>query len=207
MKDLKDLEMPSLFNDILANFITNSMLDIRNDCSAVGQWKFGDDGYLGKELQFVLLDWQNYYGRLGQGSSDDWMALVFVPGPKENKIPKMLTYRTFIKTEPLNNFKTLIYQLKSEGKKIPLGIFTATLTPKKNEMGNYSSIRWDWTEATNENYDFFKTVAEFLKTQPLLTKGVPDSLSFIPKDIDVTTEKQIKQKVKQHKWDKLGSSA
>jgi len=174
--------MPNPFNPLAEDEITNSLLEIRNDCSAAAQWKFGDDNFVGKEIKFCLLGWNKFYGLIGKGRAEDWMQLVFTPAPNESKLTQGLTYCTLIKTYSLRNFEPFIYEILSQKENPSLGFITATIETCSNDLGRFGQIKWKFEGMKEDQKPFFVKVAKFLVSNPSLIKIPCETMKLMPKD-------------------------
>jgi hypothetical protein len=192
---IEEIEMPDAFGEIEDGVITNSLLELRNDCSALGQWKFGDSDFIGKAIKFNLLSWQRTFGCFGKGAPQEWIQVSFTPSPDETKLMQNLTYATYIKTKSKDEWETLIWKIKSEKKNVRLGTFTAELVSESNDLGSFSKIKWGWESAKPEQANHFAMIADFIKTNPPLVPSMPPTMLIVPKDADAELKAEIKEEV------------
>ena len=161
--------------------------NVRNNCQ-VGQWAKTEDDFIGNSLDIAIINTQEFYGKLGK-STGNWLQIWFVAAPSESKLPKNVVCCTYIKTRSLSAFGQTIIELMSNGEPA-IGIFTGSFQKHSNDYGNYSSVKFDWRERTEDEKAQLVLIANFLATTPILEDtGLPKTMvKVINGDYEVAQE-------------------
>jgi len=149
-------------------------LAIRNDCSAVGEWKIGESLRIGQKLDIAILKVGQYYGKLGR-STGQWLQIFFVPAPGcKTVIPEGTVCVTYIKTQSLSEFiAQLIMTPEPETK-----IWQAGFIPKENEKGRYHYVSLTPRERTEGELAQLEDIKQFLSQGlALYDPSLPDSMT------------------------------
>lgn len=150
---------------------------LRTNCQS-GRWTTEDEEF-GSELSFVVVQFLNYYGNLGQTTNEKWGQMFFVPLNPPKGIPANTVCSVYIKTKSYRAFTALLTQIQSAGLNPAEGVFRSEFIKhsdtKVDESGkaqpvNYYSVKWHWKSLeTNEEIDLWNKCFEFKKEAPLLT--------------------------------------
>lgn len=149
---------------------------VRNDCS-VGQWKVGNDGFLGNELNIIVLDVQPFYGDLGQTKSERWFQLWFLPALGEDKLPINTVCVTYLKTQSGSLFYSDFIDLQSYVDPIKV-VWTGNFKQDKNEYGTYYYVSFTPRFAEEKEFKYIELAANFIKEnkQFLIDTNLPDTM-------------------------------
>ena len=162
-----------------AIFLPQIPYSVRNDCS-VGQFKVGDENFVGNRLTVSILGVHQFFGTLGKSANTQWIQIWFVPAPGQEKLPENTVCVTYLKNRSVTQFSQKITELMASGEPA-LGIFEASFTKHSGELGTYYSVVWDWkqreTEAEKKQLD---AIAAFLEAKPnLIDMNTADRLICI----------------------------
>lgn len=164
-----DFVMPSVFGTKPANALLIPSMPIvaRNNCQ-IGQWVIGDKTY-GSECSMTILKFAKFYGELGQTKNTQWGQLWFVA--ESGNLPRGMVMATYIKSRGLQAFNNLVASIMSRGIEPATGIFVPEFIMhsgnRTDETGatkptNYFSLKWDWRERKQDEYDILKQAATIL---------------------------------------------
>ena len=136
-------------------------LNVRNDCSSLGEWKVSESKKIGNKLHMAILAVRQFYGKLGK-STNQWLQIFFVPAPKDPTIlPKNVVCVTYVKNQSLAELTAeLIITPNPEQ-----GIWETSFIPKENEKGKYHYVSF-FCRSRNEDEKFqLEAISKFLKEE------------------------------------------
>ena len=136
-------------------------LNVRNDCSNIGEWKIGEKKKIGDKLEMAILAVRTYYGKLGK-STNKWLQIFFIPAPHDSSIlPKGIVCVTYIKTQSLS-------ELTAELTITPnpeLGIWETSFVAKENDKGKYHYVSFICRPRNEDEKPQLAAIAKFLKEE------------------------------------------
>ena len=186
-KNIKLNVSGSLSKNNINNF--NPAYAVRNDCQ-VGQWKVGDDKFLGATLDIAIIATNPYYGALGKTKPTSWLQVFFIGSPSETKIPTNTVCVTYLKTQSLTNLTQVVVQ-QMEHTDPGLGIFTASFTKKVSDLGNYYVVDFTFRDRVESEIPQLELIAQFLEQNPLLTDNVPATMVQLTGGVTMDDAKQL----------------
>lgn len=167
----------------------NPAYAVRNDCQ-VGQWKVGDDNFLGNSLDIAIVATNPYYGALGKTKPTSWLQVFFVGSPSETKLPINTVCVTYLKTQSLSNLSQSVVEEMQNGDPA-LGIFTASFTKKTSDLGNYYVVNFAFRDRTESEIPQLELIADFLNSNPLLTDNIPSTMVQLTAGTTIDDAKQL----------------
>ena len=145
-------------NAVAINF---QPLNVRNDCSSLGEWKIGEKKKLGDQLHMAILGVRQFYGKLGK-SLNQWLQIFFVPAPHDpSLLPKGTVCVTYIKTQSLSELTAeFIITPNPE-----LGIWETSFVGKENDKGKYHYVSFICRPRHEDEKPQLAAIAKFLKEE------------------------------------------
>lgn len=123
---------------------------VRNDCQS-GRWVLAKEEYDSKGLEMAIIKLEKVYGTLGK-TTGEWGQLWFVV--EAGELPKGVVMFTYIKTETLSNFESLLVKVMAQGLEPAEGLFMPTFVKRQSQKFdpatgqtspvNYYAIEWKW---------------------------------------------------------------
>lgn len=133
---------------------------LRNDCS-VGQWKVGNDGFIGNEIDIMVLDVRPYFGDLGQTKNEQWFQVWFTPAMSEKKLPVNTVCVTYLKTQGGSLFYSDFIELQSIVDPIKV-VWTGKFKQDKNEYGTYYYVYFEHRVVEESEFKYVEMLADFI---------------------------------------------
>lgn len=160
-------------------FLPQIPYSVRNDCS-VGQWKIGEEDFIGNKLSISIIGVHQFFGSLGKTDNTQWLQVWFVPAPEQEGLPENTVCVTYLKTRSIAQLSQKITELMAAGEPA-LGIFEASFIKHSGELGTYYSVVWNWKQRETEpEKKQLEAIASFLKAKPnLIDMNTADRLICI----------------------------
>lgn len=139
---------------------------VRADCKS-GQFKIGEDNFIGKELDMSIIKIARFVGNLGKTRAERWLQIFFIPG-ESSKLPKNTVCVTYIKKRSITQFAQAVTAAMENGEPA-LGVFKGILSKHASDLGDYYSVEFCWRDRKSEpEMHQLEMIADFLATEPEL---------------------------------------
>ena len=167
----------------------NPCYGVRNDCQ-VGQWKVGDDKFLGNSIDIAIIAMRPYFGSLGKTKNTSWLQIFFVGLPSCKVLPTNTVCVTYLKTQSLTNLGQAAVK-EMEEIDPSMGVFTASFAKKTSDLGNYYVVDFAYRPRTEEEIPQLQVIADFLATQPVFADNVPDTMIELTEGVTPEHAKEL----------------
>lgn len=145
-------------------------LNLRADCK-LGTWKLGQDNRLGQTMEFAVISFRRWFGKLGLTGNKVWGQVFLIC--TDGQLPANTVCVTYLKTQSLSGFMQKVSEIMGQGIDPGEGIFKASFVKhsSKDSAGNpteYYSAVFDWRPRTNAEQAQLALIGSFLESGPNL---------------------------------------